>query len=143
MGSSTFTSDSALCNAPPTMRRFAGIVAVFGLLLAGCGTSQVTNLTTRQPRNPSGLYPVEFVWSTDQQTIMAASIKPFVVVGTDFYPMRPSLGIANRWETVIPVTPDKNFVLYHFKVEYLYRTFGKPQKSSKLSPSYRLDIVDK
>src|SRR5258705_13469271 len=102
MGSSTFTSDSALCNAPFLMRRFASIAAVFGLLLAGCGTSHVTNLTTRQTRKPSGLYPVEFAWETEQRTIISDSIKPFVVVGTDFYPMRPSLGIANRWETVIP-----------------------------------------
>lgn len=143
-GSSIFTSNSALCNAAQTMRKFAWIAAVLGLVLAGCATSRVTNLTTtRQPRNASGVYPVEFVWDSDQSTIIEGSIKPSVVVGFDFYPMRPSLGINNRWETVIPVPKDKNFVVYHFKVEYEYRTFGKPEKSSKLSPSYRLDIVDK
>jgi hypothetical protein len=57
--------------------------------------------------------------------------------------MRPSIGISNRWETVIPVAKDKNSVIYHFKVEYQYRTFGTPEKSSRLSPSYRLDIVEK
>lgn len=144
MGSSTFTSKSAVCKAALNMRHFALFAAVFSVLLAGCATSRVTNLTTtRQPRNPSGVYPVEFAWDSDQQTIVPGSIKPFVVVGFDFYPMRPSLGINNRWETVIPVPSDKNVVLYHFKVEYLYRTFGAAQKSSKLSPSYRLDIVDK
>jgi hypothetical protein len=44
---------------------------------------------------------------------------------------------------VVPVPADKNVITYHFKAEYEYRAFGKPQKSSKLSPSYRLDIVDK
>ena len=126
------------------MRHFALIAAVFGLFLAGCATSRITNLTTtRQPRNPSGVYPVEFVWDSDQQTLIAGSIKPSVLIGFDLYPMRPALGISNRWETVIPVAADKNVVLYQFKVEYQYRTFGKPEKSSKLSPSYRLDIVDK
>ena len=126
------------------MQRFVWVAAVFGLLLTGCGTSRVTNLTTtRQPRNPSGVYPVEFIWETDQTTVVEGSIKPFVVIGFDFFPMRPSLGINNRWETVIPVSADKKSIVYHFKVEYQYRTFGTPEKSSKLSPSYRLDIVDK
>ena len=144
MGSSTFTSKSAVCNAARTMRHFALLAAVFGLLLAGCATSRITNLTTtRQPRNPSGVYPVEFAWDSDQQTMIEGSIKPSVLIGFDLYPMRPALGISNRWETVIPVSADKNVVLYQFKVEYQYRTFGKPEKSSRLSPSYRLDIVDK
>ena len=59
---------------------------------------------TVHARIPSGVYPVEFIWETDQTTIVEGSIKPFVVVGFDFYPMRPSLGINNRWETVIPVS---------------------------------------
>jgi hypothetical protein len=123
------------------MRSFAWIVAVLALVLTGCATSRITNLTTtRQPRNASGVYPVEFVWDSNQQSIIDSSIKPYVVIGFDFYPMRPALNIRNRWETVIPVAADKNSVVYHFKVDYQYRAFGKPEKSSKLSPSYRLDI---
>jgi hypothetical protein len=120
------------------------VVALCSLVLSGCVSSRITNLTTtRQPRNPSGIYPVEFVWDSNQQTIIDSSIKPYVVIGFEQYPMRPALNIANRWETVIPVPADKSFTVYHFKVDYLYRDFGSPQKSSKLSPSYRLDIVDK
>jgi len=125
------------------MRKFAWFAVVLAVALTGCATSRVTSLTTtRQPRNPSGLYPVEFAWDSNQQTLIAGSLKPYVVVGFDFYPMRPSLGISNRWETVIPVPADKNSITYHFKVDYQYRAFGKPEKSSKLSPSYRLDITD-
>ena len=124
------------------MRKF--VLPLLLVFVAGCASSRITNLTTtRQPRNASGVYPIEFVWDSNQQSLIPGSIKPYVVVEFDFYPMRPSLGISNRWETVIPVSADKNFVIYHFKVEYQYRTFGKPEKSSKLSPSYRLDIVDK
>jgi|ERR1051325_12037789 hypothetical protein len=126
------------------MRQFAWIALVLTIALTGCATSRITNLTTtRQPRNPSGLYPVEFAWDSDQQTLIAGSIKPYVVVGFDFFPMRPSLGISNRWETVVPVPADKNSITYHFKVDYQYRAFGKAEKSSKLSPSYRLDIADR
>jgi len=105
----------------------------------------VTNLTTtRQPRNATGMYPIEFALDTSQQTIIPGSLKPYVMVGYEFFPMRPALGISNRWETVIPVPADKNSVIYQFKVEYEYRSFGKPQKSSKLSGrSYKLEIVDK
>jgi hypothetical protein len=125
------------------MRNVAWLAAVLALVFAGCATSRITNLTTtRQPRNPSGVYPVEFAWDSSQQSVIQSSIKPYVVVGFDFYPMRPALGISNRWETVIPVPADKNSVIYHFKVDYQYRAFGKPEKSSKLSPSYRLDIAD-
>ena len=141
---SNFTSLSAVCEAPRTMRKVAWMAVVFALAMTGCATSRITNLTaTRQPRNATGMYPVEFAWDSNQQTLIAGSAKPYVVIGFDFYPMRPALNITDRWETVVPVPADKNVITYHFKVDYEYRAFGKAQKSSKLSPSYRLDIVDK
>ena len=124
------------------MRKF--VLPLLLVFVAGCASSRITNLTTtRQPRNASGVYPIEVVWDSNLQALIPGSIKPFVVVEFDFYPMRPSLHISNRWETVIPVAADKNSVIYHFKVDYEYRAFGKPQKNSKLSPSYKLEIVDK
>ena len=126
------------------MRKLALLAALVAVVVAGCGTSRVTNLTTtRHPRNATGMYPIEFQWDSNQQTQVPGSVKPYAVVGYDFYPMRPSLGISNRWETVVPVGPDKTSIIYHFKVEYEYRTFGKPQKSSRLSPSYKLEIIDR
>ena len=130
------------------MRNFAWIAAVFGLVLAGCETTRVTNLTTtRQPRNPSGVYPIEFVWDNYQQSIIESSVKPYVLVtvasGYESYPMRPALDIKNRWETVIPAGADKTKVIYRFRVDYEYRAFGKPEKDSRLSQDYRLDITDK
>ena len=126
------------------MRKFALFAAVLGLVLTGCVSSRVTSLTTtRQPRNPSGIYPIEMAWDSNQQALIDGSVKPYVVIGFDQYPMRPALDIKNRFETVIPISADKNFVVYHFKVDYEYRDFGKPSKSSRLSSSYRLDITDK
>ena len=90
------------------MRNFLWMAAVGALVLSGCATSQVTNLTpSRQPRNASGVYPVEFAWDSNQASIIDKSIKPVVVVGFEMYPMRPSLDIVNRWETVIPIAADK------------------------------------
>lgn len=144
MGNSNFTSRSAACHAATMMRSFAWIALIFGLALSGCTTSSVTSLTTsRQPRNASGVYPIEFVWDSNQQTLIESSIKPYVIINHDSYPMRPALDIKNRWETVVPIPADKNYITYKFKVDYLYRSFGKPQKDSRLTASYRLDIVDK
>ena len=126
------------------MRSLAWIALIFGLVMSGCTTSHVTSLTTtRQPRNASGVYPIEFVWDSNQQSLIEGSIKPYVIINHDSYPMRPALDIKNRWETVVPISADKNYITYKFKVDYLYRSFGKPQKDSRLSPSYRLDITDK
>ena len=38
---------------------------------------------------------------------------------------------------------DKTKVIYRFRVDYEYRAFGKPEKDSRLSQDYRLDIIDK
>ena len=131
-------------NTDCLMRKFALILAALSLVLTGCVSSRVTSLTTtRQPRNPAGVYPIEMAWDSNQQALIDGSVKPYVVIGFDQYPMRPALDIKNRFETVIPVAADKNFVVYHFKVDYEYRDFGKPSKSSRLSSSYRLDITDK
>ena len=44
---------------------------------------------------------------------------------------------------VIPVPASQSYIVYRFKVDYLYRAFGPAEKSSKLSQDYRLDIIDK
>ncbi len=126
------------------MRKIALIAVVLAALVTGCSTTRITNLTaTRQPRSTTGMYPVEFQWDSSQQSIIEATIKPQVVVGNESYPMRPSLGIDNRWETVVPVPASQQSVNYHFKVDYIFREFGGPARSSILSSEYRLLIIDK
>lgn len=117
-------------------------VAWLAVLMVGC-TSTITNLTpSRQPRAASGMYPVEMVWDTRQQTVRPTTLQPFVIVEFQSFPMRPTLGVQNRWETVIPVPAGQNSVSYHIRVDYEYARFGKPQKSSRLSPGYRFDILE-
>ena len=114
------------------------------IFLAGC-VSTITNLTPSQlPRNANGLYAVAVAWDTQQQTVRPQTLTPFVIVGLESYPMRPTLLMSNRWETVIPVAPTEKSVRYHFKVDYEYNAaLKKPQKSSKLSQEYTLDVMDK
>jgi hypothetical protein len=111
------------------------------LLLVSCASSLITNLTpSTLPRNPSGQYLIEMKMDTSQQTLRPQSITPFVLVGFESYPMRPTLKMTNRWEALVPVPADKDAVLYHFKVDYDYNRFGKPGKESKLSSEYKLSI---
>jgi hypothetical protein len=111
-------------------------------LTAGCVSTRLTNLTaTTQPRNATGLYPIEYEWSSNQQTIRYGSIQPHVVVGFDTYEMKPILRTTNRWEALVPVAANADTIYYRFKVDYEYNRFGKkPGLASKSSPEYKLTI---
>jgi hypothetical protein len=112
-------------------------------LLAGC-SSTFTNLTAqRQVRNPNNLYPVEVALNTRQQSLRWDSIQPFVVVGTEAYPMRQTLLMKNRWEGLVPVPAQTNVVYYHYKFDFQYNAFGKPKTDSDSSPDYMLLILEK
>jgi hypothetical protein len=119
-------------------------VLLLAVLMAGCTSTAITNLTPHQQfRNASGLYPVEAALSSTQQSMRWDSIKPSVVIGNDFYPMRQTQLMKNRWETLVPVPVGKSIVYYRFKFDYDYNAFGPAKPDSKLSPELRLQIVDK
>lgn len=112
------------------------------LLLAGC-TSVFTNLTpTVQPRNANNLYPVEVAMDSRQQTLRWDSIKPQIVVGKDYYPMRQTPMMTNRWEGLVPVPSGTDLVRYHYKFDFDYNGFGGPQPNSASSPEYTLKITE-
>ncbi|HEU5070694.1 MAG TPA: hypothetical protein VFV96_09825 [Verrucomicrobiae bacterium] len=112
------------------------------LLLAGCA-STFTNLTpTRQVRNAENLYPVEVQFNSNQQTLRWHTIKPYVVVGGQLLPMRPTPLMNNRWEGLVPAPSGTDHVEYRYKFEYDYNAFGPPKADSALSPKYDLRILD-
>ncbi len=113
-------------------------------LLAGCTTTTLTNLTPRQlSRNANGIYTFEVLLDTKQQTLRQETIKPYVLIGFNVYPMEPALVMKNRWEALIPVPADKKFVSYRYKFDYDYNRFGPRGSNSKLSQQYQLDISEK
>jgi len=125
------------------MKQFAA-VALFCMFLTGCTTTTLTNLTPRQhSRNANGLYPVEVMWESHQARIVKDTIKGYVIIGQDAYPMQRSPMLTNRWETVLPVPADKDFVNYRFKFDYDYVKIPKRQASSKLSDPYQMQIADR
>jgi len=111
-------------------------------LLAGC-TATFTNLSAKhQVRNPENLYPVEVALNTRQQSLRWETIQPFVMVGDESYPMRPTLLMTNRWEGLLPVPAQTNVVYYRYKFDFQYRDFGGPRTDSASSPEYQLQILE-
>ena len=112
------------------------------LLLAGCA-STITNISAqRQIRNANNLYPLEVSLDSRQQALKWDTVQPYVIVGTESYPMRPVKHMHNRWEGVIPVPANVNSVNYHYKFDYQVNDFGGPKKNSASSHSYKLLIVE-
>jgi hypothetical protein len=112
------------------------------LLLAGC-TSTFTNLTPlHQTRNSNNLYPVEVAMTSRQQTLRWDTIHPQIVVGTEYYPMRPTTLMTNRWEGLVPVPAGTDLVHYRYKFDYNYNAMGNPKADSALSPEYTLRISE-
>jgi hypothetical protein len=123
------------------IRKFFPLV-LLPVLFAGC--SSITSLTPQQQtRNATGLYPVEVALASRQQTLRWETIQPYVVVGVDFYPMRPTSLMKNRWETLLPVPATTNVVYYKFKFDFQYNSIPHRRQDSKLSSEFRLMIVDK
>ena len=114
------------------------------LFLTGCATT-FSNLTPQtQTRNPNHLYPVEVAFQSRQQSLRWETIHPQVVVGTEFYPMRPTLMMTNRWEALLPVPANRNSIQYHYKFDFKYTAVGaEPQNDSASSQEYTLRISDK
>ncbi|SPE60929.1 conserved exported hypothetical protein [Verrucomicrobia bacterium] len=119
--------------------------AIMPLLAAGCATgAKFTNLTpTQQVRTTNNLYMVEVALDSRQQTLRWDSIRPQIAVGSEYYSMRPTKLMSNRWEGLLPVPPDASVVHYHYKFGFEYNAFGNPKTDSAVSREYTLRILDK
>ncbi len=114
------------------------------LLFVGCGTTAITNLTpSRLPRKDNGQYPFGVEWASRQQSLIKDSIKAYVVIGLDQYPMQRTPLLTNRWETLVPIARDKDSVIYRYKFDFEYQGFPARQPDSKLSKGYQLFILEK
>jgi hypothetical protein len=118
-------------------------VALVSVLLGGCATT-ITNLTpSSHLRNANNIYPFAVQFKTSQKSIREKTIKPYVVVGADVYPMEPAPMLKNRWEAQVPVPAGTNIFYYRYKFDYQYDRIPTPGESSRLSPTYQLQIVDR
>ena len=114
------------------------------LLLVGCASTFTRLTPLEQPRNSYNQYPVEVAFYSTQQSLRWDSIKPYVLVNGDLYPLRPVAMLTNRWEGFVPVPASENVASYRFKFDYLYNSFNSaPKPDSAWSPSYQLRIQDR
>ena len=126
-----------------TLKKILPLV-LLPLLLAGCGTTAIVNLTpSRLPRKDNGLYPFGVEWSSRQQSLIKDSIKAYVVIGLEQYPMQRTPLLTNRWETLVPIAGDKDSVIYRYKLDYEYQGFPARKPDSKMSKVYQLLILER
>ena len=116
------------------------VLAALAAVLAGCAPRYV-NLTPRQlPRTPENVHLFEVQWDTPRTGADNAEVKAYVVMGTEFHPMRRVPNTAGRWEARVPLPPDRASVPYYYKFDYTYP--GSPHRvsASDRSPEYRLTV---
>src|SRR5688572_1672970 len=124
-------------------RMNVALAVVAAALSTGC-TTTITNLTPRElPRNANNLYPFEVAYDTSEQAVRDKTIKPYVMVGSQLYPMTPTPMLKGRWEAQVPVPAATNHLYYRYKIDYQYNRIPSPGESSRLSETYTLEIVDK
>jgi hypothetical protein len=123
--------------------RRGGWLVVLALGLAGCTSSQISNMSPRVvQRSTNNLYRVEARWDSNQQALRPESLTPYVVIDRAFYPMQRTALTTNRWETLVPVPAGQRFLRFRFKFDYLYNGFGRHQADSRMSPDYQIELVE-
>ena len=123
------------------MKKFLPLFLLLPLLVSGCAST--TNLTpTRRARKADGIYPFEVIFQSNQHALRRESIKAYVIIDFDSYPMQPTPVVRNRWEANIPIPASKKFVNYRYKFDFSYNAMPAPKKDSKLSPVHTVEIVD-
>jgi hypothetical protein len=119
------------------------LIGLLSGLMVGCRTT-LTNLTPgQQSRSTTGLYPFEVMWNSSQQSLREDTIKAYVLIGTEAYPMQRTAKVTNRWEAFVPVAAAKEAVNYRYKFDYQYLSFPNRRDNSKMSPQYQLRIVNR
>ncbi len=66
-------------------KKFLPLLSV--LLMTGCASTFTRLTPLQQPRNANNLYPVEAIFDSTQQSLRWDSLKPYVLVNGELYPL--------------------------------------------------------
>jgi hypothetical protein len=93
--------------------------ALGALLLGGCATMGLTNLTPSSlPENPSGIYTFTLRVTPKSATVVPDSIAPHIVVGAESHDMQKSESVPGIWEFDYKLPPGQDSIGYYFLVSY-------------------------
>ena len=108
--------------------------AIALLLLCGCATMGLTNLTPSSlPQNPSGIYTFTLRATAKSTTVVPDSIAPHVVVGEQSHDMRKSDTIPGIYEFDYKLPPGQDVRSKNKKPK---ATTDKPVTESKQNPGF-------
>jgi hypothetical protein len=120
------------------------------LLTVGCGVTVRNHTPQAMPRNPSGLYVVSVEVTRPDNTVVAGSVQPYLVLPDQTVPMVATPRITNRWEYTVAVPADATQWPYYFKVEYLVEKWlVKQEPRTQFDPPdapkrvYKLYLTDR
>jgi hypothetical protein len=104
--------------------------ALATLLLCGCATMSLTNLTPSSlPENPSGIYTFTLRVTPKSSTVVPDSIAPHIVVGAESHDMRKSDAVPGIYEFDYRLPTGQDNIGYYFLVDY--STEGNGMTSGK------------
>ena len=86
---------------------------------------------------------LEIEFRSNMQAMKRETLKPYLQVGDNNYPMRRTQRMADRWETLLPVPAATNRVDYRVKVDFEYNSIPVSKPDSVLSAPYQLQIREK
>jgi hypothetical protein len=93
--------------------------ALGALLLGGCATMGLTNLTPSSlPENPSGIYTFTLRVTPKSTTVITDTIAPHIVVGAESHDMVKSDSVPGIYEFDYKLPPGQDSVGYYFLVSY-------------------------
>jgi hypothetical protein len=93
--------------------------ALAAVLLGGCATMSLTNLTPSSlPENPSGIYTFTLRVTPKSTTVVPDTIAPHIVVGAESHDMQKSDSVPGVYEFDYKLPPGQDGIGYYFLVSY-------------------------
>ncbi len=97
----------------------ASSAALATMLLCGCATMSLTNLTPSSlPENPSGIYTFTLRVTPKSGTVVPDSIAPHVVVGSQSHDMKKSDSVPGIYEFDYKLPSGQDNIRYYYLVNY-------------------------
>jgi hypothetical protein len=125
---------------------FAAILMAATVVLAGCAevsTTKVsnTNLTPRTiPTDAGSTYLFETTFESIRRSVDPSSVKAWVMLETQLYPMARVPNTLDRFEALVPLPPGKTYLVYKYKFEFSYPGLGTHEVNSDWSQEYRMVV---